>query len=116
MTWLAENPLGIALVGFILKDIPENSHLKIRALFSLSVFEGRVDDTWIWPEFYTYLKLAPHADVKELESQLDGFVNKYLGEVMDEFGIEDRELMKALWYVVFRIRSECLSCRLACRC
>ncbi|MCB0839517.1 MAG: ABC transporter permease [Bacteroidetes bacterium] len=74
----------------VLKDLPENTHLKIRALFSFNLFNSGQDNTWIWPEYYTYVKLAPNTDVKNLESQLDGFVNKYLGAVMKEFGIIER--------------------------
>ena len=73
----------------ILKDLPENSHLKIDALFSMAVFQGGNDDVWIWPEFHTYLKLAPGTQRADLEVQFDGFINKYLGDVMEEYGIKE---------------------------
>ena len=73
----------------ILQNLPTNSHQKIEALFSFASFpEGwGLDNTWVWPEYYTYLKLAPKTQISALESQFDGFVTKYLGEVMDQYGI-----------------------------
>lgn len=100
-----EDPMGKTLslqgnfkvkVTGVMKDIPENSHLKISALFSMSVFQGNVDNTWIWPEFYTYLKLAPNTDVGNLEPQFKEFVHKYLGEVMEEFGIEENMYLQQI--------------------
>ena len=79
-----------ATVTGVLKDLPDNTHLKISALFSSALFSDEMNNTWIWPEFYTYVKLAPNTDVQAFESQLDGFVNKYLGEVMAEFNIEEK--------------------------
>lgn len=73
----------------VLKDLPENTHLKISALFSSAFFTDQLNSSWIWPEFYTYVKLTKGSDVTSLESQLDGFVNKYLGDVMKEFGIAE---------------------------
>ena len=37
--------------------------------------KGNFDEEghWKWPEFYTYVRLAPNVDVKSLESKLDGF-------------------------------------------
>ena len=76
-----------AQVTGVLKDLPENTHLKISALFSSAFFSDGLNATWIWPEFYTYVKLAKGTDAASFENQLDGFVNKYLGDVMKEFGI-----------------------------
>ncbi|MEL6676314.1 MAG: ABC transporter permease [Bacteroidota bacterium] len=94
----AEDPMGKFLylngnfevkVTGVLKDLPHNTHLNIRALLSSSLFGSGVNDAWIWPEFYTYLKLAPGTQPEDLTVQLDGFVEKYLGEVMQEFGIRE---------------------------
>ncbi|MDB4285802.1 ABC transporter permease [bacterium] len=74
----------------VFKDLPENTHLKIDAIYSFAIFQGRMDNTWIWPEFYTYIKLIPGAKAQDLESQFEGFVTKYLGEVMKEFGIIEK--------------------------
>lgn len=76
-------------VGGIMKDLPEHTHMKINALFSFAVFDGNMDNTWIWPEFYTYIKLAPNTVAADLESQLPAFVDGYLGDIMEEFGITE---------------------------
>ncbi len=82
----------------ILKNLPANSHQKIEALFSISTLPERMglDNTWVWPEYFTYLKLAPKTQVASLESQLEGFVNKYLSEVMDEYGLVETMSLTAL--------------------
>ncbi len=73
----------------VLKNLPTNSHQKIEALFSFTSFPENwgLDNTWVWPEYYTYLKLAPQTQLSALESQFEGFVNKYIGEVMEQYGI-----------------------------
>ena len=94
-----EDPIGKILslngqlevkVTGVLKDLPGNSHLSINALFSSTIFSEELDNNWIWPAFYTYVKLAPNTVVEDLENQFGRFVNKYLGEVMKEFGIEEK--------------------------
>ncbi|MEP4093162.1 ABC transporter permease [Reichenbachiella sp.] len=114
-----QDPMGetVALQGDfevtitgVMKDIPENSHLNIDGLLSLSVFEGNIDNTWIWPEFHTYVKLKPNTEVQGLESQLDVFVLKYLGDVMEEFGIKEKMELQQITdihlYSEFDSRSE----------
>lgn len=61
-------------VTAIIKDFPENSHLKISALTS---FENPVDyESTAW----TYLKLNPSADSEEMEANLDTFIKSYVEE------------------------------------
>lgn len=81
--------LEVKVTG-VLKDLPQNSHLSISALFSSVSFSEGLNNSWKWPEFYTYVKLAPNTNLKNFENQLDGFVDKYLGEVMKEFGVEQK--------------------------
>lgn len=98
-----EEPIGKTLtlngdaqvtVTGVLKDLPDNTHLKINALFSSAFFSEALNSAWIWPEFYTYVKLAPHTDVPAFETQLDGFTNKYLGDIMKEFGIQEKMVLQ----------------------
>lgn len=99
----AEDPMGKSLtvnggwfvtVTGVLKDLPENTHLDITALFSSSNFSDGLNSAWIWPEFYTYVKLRPGTDVNVLEAQLDGFAEKYLGEVMENLGIVEKMFLQ----------------------
>ncbi|MBX2871605.1 MAG: ABC transporter permease [Saprospiraceae bacterium] len=100
-----EDPMGktLALNGAInltvtgiLQDLPKNTHLDISALFSSDVFSDGINNAWIWPEFHTYVKLVPNVDVQDVESQLDGFVNQYLGEIMEEFAIKEAMTLQAV--------------------
>ena len=97
----SENPLGKTLslnretpfkVTGVFKDVPENSNLKFDMLTSFQVLQFTIfklvdpgkylDNTWIWPEFYTYVQLAPGTDPRKLESQLPAFVDRHLGDEM----------------------------------
>lgn len=93
-----EDPMGKTLslngainltVTGILQDLPQNTHFEISALFSSHVFSDGINNAWIWPEFHTYVKLLPAAKVEDVERQLDGFVNQYLGDIMEEFAIKE---------------------------
>jgi putative ABC transport system permease protein len=96
------NPIGKILtinhslkmkITGVMKNMPENSHLKADILLSFRSLENNtpeINSKWKEPGFYTYLKVASGTDIENLESQLDGFADKYLGDVMEEFGIEER--------------------------
>jgi putative ABC transport system permease protein len=89
-----ENPMGkilklngkIALkVTGVFADIPENSHVKFDMLISFETVGHNWGFTeWTWPEFYTYVVLAPGTDVKKLEAKFPAFTEKYLGKIMKE--------------------------------
>ncbi|MBO9151715.1 ABC transporter permease [Chitinophaga sp. GCM10012297] len=65
----------------VMKDAPGQSHLHFEALRSMPA-----DFTAGWQSFsiYTYLLLRPEADIKSLESKLQGFYPKYLQPHMGE--------------------------------
>ena len=72
-------------VGGVFKDIPENSHIQFDILISfLTLGEKWGYDTWIWPEFYTYVLLRPDADPQQLEAQFPSFVDQYMTDIMAE--------------------------------
>jgi putative ABC transport system permease protein len=87
-----EDPLGKTLtlnaqipfkVTGVFRDIPENSHLKFNMLFSFSTFGTFLDhDTWIFPEFYTYVLLAPGADPRKVEKKFPAFIHKHMADLM----------------------------------
>jgi len=100
-----EDPLGKTLslnretsfkVTGVFKDVPENSHLKFDMLMSFQMFQYTVfkalgpgnylDNSWIWPEFYTYVQLAPGTDPNSLQAKLPAFVNRHLGDEMKKLG------------------------------
>jgi putative ABC transport system permease protein len=91
-----EDPLGKTLilnaqmpykVTGVFADVPENSHLKFNVLFSFSTLNQGMSvdhDDWIFPEFYTYVLLAPGADPKKVDEKLPAFINKHMGALMKQ--------------------------------
>ena len=79
-------------VSGVLEPMPANTHMRVNALFSFATIPANsgMHTTWIWPEFHTYVKLQEGSDPKDLEGQMDGFVQKYLGDIMEEYGIVER--------------------------
>lgn len=87
-----ENPLGKTLylnkqvpfkVTGVVKDVPENSHLKFDMLASFTGFEQ--SNNWTWPEFYNYVLLAPDTDPKKLEAKFPAFIEKHMGAIMKQY-------------------------------
>ena len=69
----------------VFEDVPDNSHIKFDMLVSFSSIKPNYGyDDWTWPEFYTYVVLAPGTDVKKLEAKFPDFIEKYLGKLMKE--------------------------------
>jgi putative ABC transport system permease protein len=65
----------------VLKDIPENSHLKFNILISYATLYKRSFDRfeygWERKDFYTYVLLRPGADPALLEAKLPAFIQKH---------------------------------------
>ena len=67
------------LVTAVYADPPVHFHLKADYLLSMSTLEflqTRIDN-WQWQQIFTYLKLKPGTDAKNLESKFPAFVEKY---------------------------------------
>ncbi|SFD50024.1 putative ABC transport system permease protein [Chitinophaga sp. CF118] len=90
------NPVGQSLllsgknipviVTGIMKDIPENSHIKADMLISMSTYSTSfvpwVETDWDVFNPSTYLLLAPGAKSETLQSKLPAFFQKYAGDVL----------------------------------
>jgi putative ABC transport system permease protein len=71
----------------VFADPPENSHIKFDVLFPVAGFPAEknyLNGMWTWPEWYTYVLLAPGTDTKKLESKFPAFIDKYLGDIQKE--------------------------------
>jgi len=80
------------LVTGVFKDIPENSHMRIDALFSFATYVKFVElpdeeslNQWMWDGFLTYVLLRPGTSASALESKLPEFVIKKEGEELKRF-------------------------------
>ena len=73
----------------VFKDVPENSHLKFNMLISFLTIGDKFGYTqWGWPEFTTYVQLAPGTDPKTIESRFPAFVERYLGQKQRELNFK----------------------------
>ncbi|PVD50664.1 ABC transporter permease [Terrimonas sp.] len=66
----------------VFADPPENSHIKFDILFHFDGWGN--NENWTWPEWYTYVLLAPGTDTKKMEAKFPAFIDKYLGNIMKE--------------------------------
>lgn len=96
-----ENPIGKQIKlndGFELKvtgvfeEAPQNTHLPLGMVVSYATLGSDNDwtNSWVWPEFYNYIKLRPGTDPKLIESRFPAFAQKYLSDIMNEHGFEAR--------------------------
>jgi putative ABC transport system permease protein len=77
---------GLSLPGIVtgvMKDIPENSHIKADMLVSMSTysrsFQPGVEADWGSYLYSTYLLLSPAADPEVLQAKLPALIQKYEG-------------------------------------
>ena len=94
-----QNPLGKNLrmnnnenfrVTGVFKELPENTHIKFDMLASFTYLGPWTNETWIWPDFYNYVRLKPGTDPAVVEAKFPHFVETYLSDIMQEHGFEAR--------------------------
>jgi putative ABC transport system permease protein len=84
-------------VSGVFKDVPENSHLKFNMLMSSVDLGDKFGyDIWGWPEFYTYVQLAPGTDPRKIEARFPAFVEHYLGKSQRELNFKTYLHLQAL--------------------
>lgn len=65
-------------IGAVLEDVPYQSHFHFDFLAAIP-FEN-IEQNWGWYNYYTYIKLAPGAEIASLEPKLQPFFEEQLGE------------------------------------
>ena len=89
------NPLGETLeinqqeyeITGVVKDCPENTHLKYDLIASLETLKDWQEmSNWYSTMFYTYLKLKPGVNVEEFSSQVSPLADKYIGAQLESWG------------------------------
>lgn len=68
-------------VKAVIKDIPQNTHLKFDVLLSFSSLpkSWKLDENWGWSDFYTYVQLKKDADPTVVQKKITQSVEKHLG-------------------------------------
>jgi putative ABC transport system permease protein len=106
----AVNPIGetMTLNGWrdftvtgVFKDVVENSHIKFDILLTYFLPGGwngnmNLNSNWSWPEYFTYVRLVPDADPKDLEAKLDDFIHKYESDRLRSLGAEEHFYLQPL--------------------
>ncbi len=92
---MGNNDMPLKVSG-VFEKLPDNTHLKFDILISFSSLSGSMNTTWVWPEFYNYVRLKSGTDPKVLESKLPVFASKYLGEIMDEYNFKVKFLLQPI--------------------
>ncbi len=86
-------PGQLRLQGYF-EDVPENSSIKFDALVRLDL--GSYDNSWIWPSYYTFIKLDSLADPQKLQAKMQGFADKYLGEIMKKYNWHNNFILQPI--------------------
>jgi putative ABC transport system permease protein len=78
-----ENNLGrdtaVYSITGIIEDLHSDSHLKIDMLASMNTYPVNYrSDNWLGGAFYTYIRLYPMADPKQLDRKLESAISDYI--------------------------------------
>ena len=80
-----ESDTVLYTVTGIIKNVPDNSHLKFDILASMSTYPGISNNqTWVSHNFYTYLVIRDDADIKALQDKFQEMVINYVGPQLKE--------------------------------
>jgi putative ABC transport system permease protein len=69
---------GAFAVTGIIKDFKGNSHIDFDMLVSMSTNQDALNPIWISMNYFTYLKLIPGTEVKNLEDKMRGLIIQYV--------------------------------------
>lgn len=69
----------------VIKDVPDNSHIKFDILCSHSTYKRWDNQFWVSHNDYTYVKLKEASDPELFESKLTQVVEKYVGPQISKF-------------------------------
>jgi putative ABC transport system permease protein len=86
------------VVKGVLKEVPDNSHLKFTFLFSIKGFLGSQQHQWesTQPSMYTYVQLSEGAEPAQLESKLQPFADKKFESILRDRGLSAKLSLQPL--------------------
>ena len=88
-----KNPIGSMLqvnkeameVSGVIKNFPDNTHLKCNILISLNTLDYDFNKYWGWAAFYSYVKIKQNASSERLKSELLHIAQAYRGNSEVEY-------------------------------
>lgn len=84
---IKQGPTELEITG-VMKDIPENSHMKFDYLISSSSFPFIDQENFTSFAAHTYLKIDPNVSPAQVESELPALVSKYAsGQIERNLGV-----------------------------
>jgi putative ABC transport system permease protein len=88
-----ENDSTFYTVTGVMKDVPENSHLKFDMVGAISTYEKMLDnDRWIINYLYTYFLLKENGDLNNVQQGLNYIVEKFVvPDYTEMLGLESSE-------------------------
>ena len=72
----------------VIKDVPENSHIKFSALISISSLPKNYGNNWGGFGPYSYVLLRPGTNVKALEKKMLSLYDKYMAPIFAQYNIK----------------------------
>jgi putative ABC transport system permease protein len=73
------NDTGNYKITAVIKDIPKQSHFNFDFFIPMIEKRGSQGDNWLNENWNTYVLLKPNADVKQVDAQLNPFMDKHVG-------------------------------------
>ncbi|MGD0583836.1 MAG: ABC transporter permease [Bacteroidales bacterium] len=77
----------------VIRNVPDNSHIKFDMLASMSTYPGQANNqNWLNHNFYTYIVVKEGTDIKALQKKFQGMVTKYVGPQIQQilgYSIDD---------------------------
>jgi putative ABC transport system permease protein len=85
-----DNNLGkdtaVYTITGIIEDLPPNSHLKIDMLASINTYPPNYRaNNWLGGGFFTYIRLDPQADPKQLNDKLENAIADYIAPDLQQY-------------------------------
>lgn len=88
----------------VVEEVPEQSHFHYDFFVALSESKESKEDNWLSNNFNTYILVQPETDVKALESNINGIVDKYvLPQAQQVLNVSKDELAKSGNYVKYSL-------------
>lgn len=95
----------LQVTGVIAK-VPDNAHLQFDAVYTRAfMHRAGVIDSWIWPEFHTYLLLEPGTDPQTIEARLPAIIDKHMTNIHKEYGFQTYFSLQPL--IDIHLKSDC---------